>query len=299
MRILLHGAPRNSLSQRPAEPSQGLTRMPPIGRMPKRRAAGSAASSDAYEMPNEGTEVAQLRAMNSALVAQHAALHSPIKSQSVFNMREEESKAALADALWTADFQESTYLLRLENPELVAVLRAQMQNTSDMTDARKAAIERHIDGVLLDVCRAQNKDRVPLLTAAFAITAEANKPTRELHDMHYAWHMGADMSEKWVADFLPIAIRRRPAPDFDAIDGIVACCFDNLSIKMDYKSYSAGGETGRMLEMTNWFATRLPKHLAPTFDAAAACEWPASLVPPSRTHERVLCTRSSQRYLSH
>ena len=29
----------------------------------------------------------------------------------------------------------------------------------------------------------------PVLTAACTLTSEANKPTRELHDLHYGWHM--------------------------------------------------------------------------------------------------------------
>ena len=79
------------------------------------------------------------------------------------------------------------------------------------------------------------------------------------------------MSERWVTDFLPIANTCRPAPAEVTIPGVMCCCFDNLSMKIDYSSYSTEGETGRLLDMTNWFSTKLPAHLAPNFDAEAIC----------------------------
>lgn len=76
-------------------------------------------------------------------------------------------------------------------------------------------------------------------------------------------------AENWVISFLPVAMAQRPPPDFETILGVAVCCFDNLSMSIDYKSYSSQGETGRKLGMTTWFSTLLPRHLAPLFDALA------------------------------
>ena len=47
--------------------------------------------------------------------------------------------------------------------------------------------------------------------------------------------------------------------------------FDNLSMNIDYHSYSIGGATGYKLNMTTWLSTRLPRSLAPAMDAKAIC----------------------------
>ena len=51
------------------------------------------------------------------------------------------------------------------------------------------------------------------------------------------------------------------------IEGVAVVVFDNLSMKVDYSSYSSEGETGYTLHMTNWLSTRVPRFLAPTMDA--------------------------------
>ena len=71
--------------------------------------------------------------------------------------------------------------------------------------------------------------------------------------------------------FLPIANACRPAPTEAMLRGVICCCFDNLQMKVNYGAYSTDGETGHLLDMTNWFSTRLPVHLAPNFDAEAIC----------------------------
>ena len=120
-------------------------------------------------------------------------------------------------------------------------------------------MERHIDGILLDSCRSQNIHRVPLITVGQSLMCEVNCVTREYHDVVSGFHKGAALSEKWVYDFLPLAVSCRPEPGWEAIDGITAVCFDNLTCQVDYKSYSSRGETGLRLDMTNWFSSALPK----------------------------------------
>jgi hypothetical protein len=204
------------------------------------------------------------------------ALYSPVNSAGVYDTRVAGEKERLARDLWAGDFAASMAELRANNAELVAVLRAQISNQSDVTAHSVTATERHIDGVLLDTVRAQNMFKVPLITAATSLICEVNKTSREYHDFVSRYHMGAAMSERWVTEFLPVANACRPTASEDMIPGVMCTCFDNLSMKIDYSAYSTEGETGRLLDMTNWFSTRLPRHLAPNFDAQAACAPPCA-----------------------
>ena len=75
-----------------------------------------------------------------------------------------------------------SHALRHENPELVAVLAANISNTTPQSEASLATAERLIDGMLVDICRAQNMHKIPLLTVAASLLCEANKTSREYHD---------------------------------------------------------------------------------------------------------------------
>ena len=245
--------------------------MPPLGRIAKRsKAAESTSREDDTE--STGIELVELpRAAFDAMKAERAALFSPIDTSTVYDMRVPGEKERLGRDLWTRMFGAELRALRDANPELATVLRAQITNTSEDTEHALLATERYIDGMLLDVCRAQNKFKIPLLTAAASILGECNKVAREYHDVVSLFHRGAATSENWVTDFLPVAMAQRPDAEWDAIPEVAVCCFDNLSMQIDYKSYSSDGETGRRLDMTTWFSTRLPRYLAPTLDATAIC----------------------------
>ena len=54
--------------------------------------------------------------------------------------------------------------LREDNAPLVVMLRAQMANSSPATEHSVAATEQRINGMLLNICRAQNMHHIPLLT---------------------------------------------------------------------------------------------------------------------------------------
>ena len=77
------------------------------------------------------------------------------------------------------------------------------------------------------------------------------------------------MSERWVEDFLPVAREQRPPPQGNMIEGVVVKTFDNLSMDVDYKSYSSDGKTGEKVHMTNWFSVKIPRDLAPHFNTRA------------------------------
>jgi hypothetical protein len=88
-----------------------------------------------------------------------------------------------------------------------------------------------------------------------------NHIPREYHDILAVYHRGAALSEKWVRDFLTDARAWRPPPSYDAIPGVVVAVFDNLSMKVDYSSFSTEGETSHKLDMTNWLSTTVPQHI--------------------------------------
>ena len=63
----------------------------------------------------------------------------------------------------------------------------------------------------------------------------------------------------------------RPPPTEPTIKGVAVTVFDNLSMNIDYCSYSTEGETGYKLNMTNWLSTRVPSCLVPQMDARQLC----------------------------
>ena len=246
--------------------------MPPLGRQTKRSKAGEARQSQAEAADvAEGIELVELQNRVQALELERHALFTSIDSNAIYDMQAPGEKDRLGRDLWTRDLGADLRALRAANSELVAMLRAQISNTSDVTEGSLRDSEREIDGILLDICRAQNMFKIPMLTAALSILGELNKVPREYHDALSKFHRGAATAENWVISFLPVAMAQRPPPDFETILGVAVCCFDNLSMQVDYKSYSSQGETGRKLNMTTWFSTLLPRHLAPLFDALATC----------------------------
>ena len=231
----------------------------------KRRSGGDGSAAD-----DEGIELEDLRTAQWANSEERSALFRSFDASDTYDMMKPGEKERLARDLWTCNFSSSATALRSANAALVDVLRAQLVNTSPATESSISATERHIDGVLLDLCRAQNMHKIPLITAASALLCEVNGVAREFHDVVSAFHRGFALSEKWVHDFLKIVNACRPAPSHAVIAGLRAVCFDNLSVKVDYKSYSSGGETGHRKDMTNWFSTPLPAFLVPpSFDAGA------------------------------
>ena len=234
----------------------------------RKRSAGGSTEPE-YD---EGIELTDLRAQVETLTVEKEALITPFKHSGCFNMKVHGDRRRLAESLYAGNYAASIALLREQNAELVTVLKAQLANQSTVTEHLVLSRERMVDGILLDICRAQNQNVIPVLTAAMSILGEVNHVSREYHDALALYHRGAASSEKWVRDFLVEAREWRPPPPPDAlIDGVAVAVFDNLTMNVDYKSYSCNGETGHKLDMTNWLSTRVPRSLAPTLDARSEC----------------------------
>ena len=188
----------------------------------------------------------------------------------VYDMDDPEERLRLEHDIWVKDYADSMHALREANAELVTILDSCILNQSKVTELLIDNKKRLVDGVLLNLCRAQSQKKMPLITAALSVLNEANHIPREFHDVMTTYFKGSLASETWTSDFLRSARDRRPPPSDDPLQGVAVVTFDNLSMQVDYSSYVREGEGGHRLDMTNWFSVRIPRMLAaPTFDAQA------------------------------
>ena len=197
-------------------------------------------------------------------------LLQPVNASGTFDLNSATEKVNLARQLWSGGYLESMAALREANGALHEVLSAQVANQHDRRASigHKATKVRLVDGVLLNVVRAQSKFNMPLVTAALSILAETNQVPREFWLAIRAFFHGSVAVESWVDGLLTVARDLRPPPAYQQLAGVAVGVFDNLSMKMNYGSYMRDGGSGERKDMTNWFWCDLPTSLArPGFDA--------------------------------
>lgn len=200
-----------------------------------------------------------------------AAANQPFSSSGgiVYNMDDDTDKLRLQHDIWTKDFAPSFEALRAANPELVTILESSIANQSKVSELLVENKSRLVDGILLNICRAQSQKKMPLVTAALSILDVAHNIPREFHDVLTLFFKGSLASETWTEDFLSAARAFRPPPSYEPLDGVVVATFDNLSMNVDYSSYVREGEGGYKLDMTNWFTTSIPQRfVSASFNAA-------------------------------
>ena len=243
------------------------------GRFDARKRRSGVDSSSNVDDINEGIEMTNLRELYDEKMAVLSALHSPMVSEvaGVYNMQKTGDRDRLAADIWTADFKVAMESLKAANPELVVVLEAMISNTTPLTEVSVAHKQRQLEGIMLNVVRAQSIHKVPILTAVLSIMCEANLVKREFHDAIAFMMKGALMSETWTHSFMKQASQQRPASNESMIPGVMVTCFDNLTMNVAYHAMSVAGVTGEKLDMTNWFAVLIPRSLAPTLDGARTC----------------------------
>ena len=127
----------------------------------------------------------------------------------------------LASEIWTGDFGVAMNSLRAANPDLVNLLGVQITNSTPTTEISAIHKRNQLDGILVNICRAQSIHNVPLLTAAISISCEANLVKRSFHDTISFVMKGALLSESWVEKFMPLANAHRPRPSEPMIPGIM------------------------------------------------------------------------------
>ena len=199
-----------------------------------------------------------------------AAVNRPLSSGGglVYDMDDEVDRIRLEHDIWVKDPRDSLDELRAANSELVAVLESSISNQSKVTELFIENKKRLVDGILLNLCRAQSQKKMPLLTAALSVLEEANQVPAAFHDVLTSYFKGALASKNWTKDFIVRARDRRPPPSAEPLEGVAVVAFDNLTMNVDYSSYVREGEGGYRLDMTNWFSTQIPRTLAGAqFDA--------------------------------
>lgn len=199
-----------------------------------------------------------------------AAVNRPLSSGGglVYDMDDEIDRIRLEYDIWVKDPRDSLDELPAANFELVAVLESSISNQSKVTELFIDNKKRLVDGILLNICRAQSQKKMPLLTAALSVLEEANQVPAAFHDVLTTYFKGALTSKNWTKDFIVRARDRRPPPSAEPLEGVAVVAFDNLTMNVNYESYVREGEGGYKLDMTNWFSTQIPRTLAGAqFDA--------------------------------
>jgi hypothetical protein len=255
----------------------------------KRPGGATEGSSASGKVSIDEIELTELRYHSRVL----GRLHAPIDSTGIYHMDSSAAREQLARDIWTLTVDVSMAALRENNAELVEVLRAQIANTTTVTAEYIEAKERLIDGMLLDICRAQNQKRMPFATAAMGVLAGAYKIPFAYTTITNQYHRGLEPSESWTNKFMVEARAHRPPPLETMLPGVAVETFDNLTVNIDYQGYVVGGEGGKKLDMTNHFSAFLPRRLArPGFDALQICEClpsPRLSFPADRTPAPPVC----------
>ena len=143
--------------------SRGMDKCAPCG-----------AGSSAPDTSLEGIELVDMRAAWQKPQEFVAALSVPFTSAgATFDMMSPTGREQLARALWAGDFSDSTVQMRSANPQLVAVLRAQITNTraGGGLDGKDRRRRRRSPRGLQDVRRGPNVVSVGVLARTAATSA--------------------------------------------------------------------------------------------------------------------------------
>lgn len=228
-------------------------------------------SNDALEV-----EVANYRAMLQSM--QKLTL-----SSFVFDADSTEDIDRLINLLWTGNFKEALNSLSKANPEVTSLFRIMTRNTyKPSTEQAKCRNERddkyELEAIFAMLCRKQSRKNIPLLTVILSLRAYKVKCHSRLEEAITCFFRGALMSISWTEKLIARALELDPGPSYESLPGVGACLFDNLTIKVAYKSYATQNTAGHRLDMTNWAQVAVPRHLvAPNFSIASIC------APPQHT----------------
>ena len=167
----------------------------------KKRKSASASSAELEE--DVGMELQNLRTRVEQLELRETALAQHINCEGVTDMMVTGERRRLVILLYQGNYSASMVQLREHNAILVEVLRAQLANKQGSTEQSIRKEQQHIDGILLDMVRAHNIHKVPVLSAAFSLLGECNHVAREYHDIVARYHRGAALSETSVGARVP------------------------------------------------------------------------------------------------
>ena len=203
-------------------------------------------------------ELAELRMFRDELLR-------PMSVFGAFDLLDNSHRIELARQLWSGDYLSSLCGLREGNQVLVEVLHSQVSNTYDRRASEGHLLhkQRLVDGVLINLARAQSKFNMPLVSAALSVLASANQVPREFQTAMRFFFSGALAVESWTDDIKTLARPLRPACQYEPLPGVAVAVMDNLTMNMNYQTYMREGEGGERKDMTNWFTSAVPRFIAP------------------------------------
>lgn len=184
--------------------------------------------------------------------------------------------------LWSGEFKQALTSLPLANPEITSVLLSLTESnyvprTETQINSHSRHRENQFEGLFTVLSRMRSINNIPLLTVLLSLRAYRVKASSRFKDALACFFRGVLLSDEWVERLVARALEMDPGPPYEVLQGIGACIFDNLTIRVAYKSYSTQDSTGYRLDMTNWVKMPLPKQLLPnSTDAATICK----LLPP-------------------
>lgn len=196
----------------------------------------------------------------------------------VFDSHSTDDTERLIQLLWTGKYKEALTSLPFANPELTSVLLSLTESTYvPRTQSQIIAHARHrenqFEGLFTVLTRMRSINSIPLLTVLLSLRAHRVKTAGRFKDAVACFFRGVLLSDDWVERLVARALELDPGPPYEVLQGIGACIFDNLTIRVAYKSYSTQDSTGYRLDMTNWVKMPLPKYLMPnSIDADTICE---------------------------
>ena len=129
-------------------------------------------------------------------------------SDDKYDLQEAEQKHELARRLWLGDFESSLGGLWEQNPALVQVLQSQVDSQYAAADPKRK--ERLVSGVLMQLVRAQNQFKMPLVTAALSVLTIGHRVPVEFHEGIRRFFFGALATESWTHG--PARDGAQPAP---------------------------------------------------------------------------------------
>ena len=75
-------------------------------------------------------------------------------------------------------------------------------------------------------------------------------------------------SHKWTQDLVEMGNKYNPGAPFKALPFVTCVCFDNFTVKVDYKSLHDLDHHGYRLDMTNWGSMTVPAAINPELNIA-------------------------------
>ena len=194
----------------------------------------------------------------------------------VFDARSEEDRERLIKLVWSGDYKEALMSPEQYNPAAAHLLGMLTSNAYQPKPRFVEVAARNrtnlFAGVFSVLTRTQSKDNILLLPVLLGMQAYAMKVQTRFMDSVTCFYRGATLHEKWIEQFIADAVKRDPGPTYETLDGVGLAVFDNLTIQVGYKSYSADGLVGFRMDMTNWATIAVPRTLfGLRFDLATVC----------------------------